>query len=119
MKDRLFYQDFLYHDMQVDKEDYPDIELEFCTDVAEYRIENIKIVPTFSEATIELNRLMNIRKEEDWKLLEENISKLEKVIIEDDIEIKNPELNEYKLFFLKTYFWRFKQCCRECYIKSR
>ncbi len=118
MKNRVFYQDFLYHDMLVDKNDFPDVKLEYCNDVAGYsRVDVHKAVST-SEAKVNLTRLMSIRKEDDWNQLENNVAKLKKVVIEDDLEIRNSELDDYKDFFLKTYFYRLKQCCKECYIKK-
>lgn len=118
MKKRLFYQDFLYQDMTVDKNDYPDVVLEYCIDVAGCSIVDVNKAASSPEAIIKLTKLMSIRKEEDWARLEKNVEKLKKVIIEDDIELKNSELDDYKLFFLKTYFWRLRQCCKDCYIKK-
>ena len=105
--------------MIVDKDDYPDIILKYCTDVAGYSRMAFDKETTDSQAIVKLSSLMSIRKEDDWMFLENNISKLKKIVIEDDIELKNTELAEYKEFFLKTYYWRFKRCCKECYIKSR
>ena len=118
MKKRVFYQDFLYHDMQVDKEDFPDVKLEYCNDVAEYSIVDVHKAASSSEAIVNLTRLMSIRNEEDWNQLEKNVAKLKRIIIKDNLELRNSELDEYKDFYLKTYFYRLKQCCEECYIKK-
>lgn len=112
MSTRVFYQDFLFADMNVTKEGYPNIEFEYCNHVADYKIMKMGRQQKDKKLLVMLTDLMNVTKEDRWKKLEKKVTELDELVIVDDIELKNQELEEYKCFFIKSYLWRLSKFCR-------
>ena len=118
MSTKIFYQDFLFADMNVTKEGYPDIEFEYCNHVADYKIMKLGHQQRDKKLLVPLTDLMSITKEGSWEKLEEKVSGLDELVIVDDIELKNQELEDYKTFFIKTYLWRLSKLC-QCQVARR
>ena len=102
--------------MIIDDEGYPDITLEYCNHVADYKYISLKESRNEKGCCISLTTLMDMRREDEWTILKSVVSELKEVYIEDDIEIRNEELEKYKIFFLKTYSWRLSSWCPKCKI---
>ena len=52
---------------------------------------------------------MSIKSENEWNKMTQGLSLYNQVFIVDDIPINNPELIPYKEFYLKAYYYRFKE----------
>lgn len=115
MATKTFYQDFLFRDMDVTKEGYPNIEFEYCNHVAGYKLMKPGCQQKEKKLSVMLTDLMNITQEDRWNSLEKKAAKLEELEIVDDIELRNYELEEYKCFYIKTYLWRLSKLCR-CHV---
>ena len=85
-KNKVFYQDFLFDSINLDEQEYPDVELTY------ERIENPDI-------RIYLSKLMNIFTRQDWDKMSESLRR-KTVVIYDDIKIINQEVLPYKMFYL-------------------
>jgi len=118
MSTKAFYQDFLFADMNVTKEGYPNIEFEYCNHVADYKIMKLGRYQKDKKLLVMLTDLMSVTEEDRWKKLEEKVAGLDELVIVDDIELKNQELEDYKCFFIKAYLWRLSKIC-QCYVKRR
>jgi len=103
-KNKVFYQDFLFDSINLDEQEYPDVELTY------ERIENPDI-------RIYLSKLMNIFTRQDWDKMSESLRR-KTVVIYDDIKIINQEVLPYKMFYLKTYYYHLKDICTKCVISS-
>ncbi len=117
MDKKVFYQDFLFKDITVTKDGYPDIEYAYCNDVASCKSLRLNREQKDKKLSILLTYLMGITKEEKWHKLEDRVSRLDELIIIDDIDLQNQELEEYKSFFIKTYLWKLGKLC-ECMVKK-
>lgn len=118
MSTKAFYQDFLFADMNVTKEGYPNIEFEYCNHVADYKIMKLERYQKDKKLLVMLTDLMSVTEEDRWKKLEEKVAGLDELVIVDDIELKNQELEDYKCFFIKSYLWRLSKIC-QCQVTRR
>jgi hypothetical protein len=118
MSTKAFYQDFLFADMNVTKEGYPNIEFEYCNHVADYKIMKLGRYQKDKKLLVMLTDLMSVTEEDRWKKLEEKVAGLDELVIVDDIELKNQELEDYKCFFIKSYLWRLSKIC-QCQVTRR
>lgn len=118
MSTKAFYQDFLFADMNVTKEGYPNIEFEYCNRVADYKIMKLGRYQKDKKLLVMLTDLMSVTEEDRWKKLEEKVAGLDELVIVDDIELKNQELEDYKCFFIKSYLWRLSKIC-QCQVARR
>lgn len=118
MNTKVFFQDFLFADMNVTKEGYPNIEFEYCNHVADYKIMKLGHQQKDKKLLVMLTDLMSITEEDRWKKLEEKVAGLEELVIVDDIALKNQELEEYKCFYIKSYLWRLSKVCK-CQVAQR
>lgn len=117
MDERVFYQDFLFKDITVTKEGHPDVEYVYCNDVASCKSLRLNQEQKDKRLSILLTYLMAITKEEKWHKLEDKVSRLDELIIIDDIALHNQELEEYKSFFIKAYLWKLEKLC-SCVVKK-
>ena len=102
---KIFYQDFLFEKMPVDKQDNPIVEINYIDQVS-------------SETKYEMvsfDRLSRMDKFEEWNELFIKI-KDSVVYIIDDVFLSNKEVLSYKDFYLKTYYYNVSKCCKECYV---
>ncbi len=118
MSTKSFYQDFLFYDMDVTKEGYPNIEFEYCNHVADYKIIKPGCQQKDKKLSVRLTDLMSISEEDRWEKLEVKVAGLDELVIIDDIELKNQELEEYKRFFIKSYLWRLSKICH-CFVSRK
>ncbi|MDD6733316.1 MAG: hypothetical protein PUE21_02080 [Lachnospiraceae bacterium] len=118
MSNKAFYQDFLFADMNVTKEGYPNIEFEYCNHVADYKIMKLGCNQKDKKLLVMLTDLMSVTEEDRWKKLEKKVAGLDELVIVDDIELKNQELEDYKCFFIKSYLWRLSKIC-QCQVTQR
>lgn len=114
---KIFYQDFLFENIKTDASDFPIIELEYsesCPYCKEYCTNMQKGL--YDSLSIKLSQLIELTQENDWNTLFAIVSKYKSVYLIDDILLKNDELKEYKDFYLKTYFYKIKNYCSNCFI---
>ena len=104
---RVFYQDFLFEDMPVDKQDNPLVELAYIKEKEELAgCEFIEVSFDF---------LMKMNKEMEWHKLFKKVENAN-IIIKDDISIENVEIVPYKDFYLKTYFYNLSKRGKNCFV---
>ncbi|SEP57954.1 hypothetical protein SAMN02910289_00009 [Lachnospiraceae bacterium RM5] len=96
---RYFYQDFLFENLPVDERDNPVVEIQY--------VDEISKESEYMEVSFD-NLLKQIHFDKWEKMLREARNK-EMVYIIDDVEIHNDEIKEYKLFYLKTYYFAFSK----------
>ena len=114
---KIFYQDFLFEDIKTDASEFPLIELEYFDSYPyceEYYANMQKGL--FDSLSIKLSQLIELTKEKDWNTLFAIITKYKSVYLIDDIPLENDEVKEYKDFYLKTYFYKIKNYCSNCFI---
>ncbi len=105
---RYFYQDFLFAELPVDKQDNPIVEVEY-----------INQIPSDEKyETISLDRLLRMDKLEEWDALFGRINE-SIVYMVDDVPLCNNEVLGYKDFYLKTYYYNVSRHCKECYVVMR
>lgn len=118
MSTKAFYQDFLFSDMDVTKEGFPNIEFEYCNHVADYKNLKLGCQQKDKKLLVKLTDLMSITEADRWKKLEKKVAGLDELVIFDDIDLKNLELEEFKCFFIKSYLWRLSKIC-QCQVVRR
>lgn len=118
MKSKVFYQDFLFENMLITKDGFPDIDCDYCDYVAGCKMLEPGCNLNDKRLFVLLSYLMETTKEEKWYRLEEIAAQLDELIIVDDICLKNSEMEEYKLFYIKAYLWRFSRKCHCCITKK-
>lgn len=102
---KIFFQDFLFKDMPVDEQDYPTIELKHLPDSTD--ISNFTIVS--------LDTMLKMNKPTEWDDLFKRIAN-RNVYIKDDVVITNSEMEPYKLFYLKAYYFNILKHSRNAYV---
>ena len=102
---KIFYQDFLFEKMPVDKQDNPIVEIKYIK----------KVKSDTKYEIISFDRLLKMDKFDEWDALFNRINNSIVYII-DDVSLDNKEVMSYKDFYLKTYFYNVSQCCKECYV---
>jgi len=102
MKDRQFFQDFLFENIPIDIHEYPEVAAEYCDC---YDGKCCK--------EVSLDKLLRISTEKEWNSL---IDKLrgQIVVIIDDVVINNEEVLTFKEFYLDTYFYIISNVCKDC-----
>lgn len=103
--EKIFFQDFLFKDMPVDEQDYPIIELQHipeCVDIANCTI-------------ISFDTMLKLNKRTEWELLFNQIENKD-VCIKDDVVLNNSEMESYKCFYLKAYYYNIKKHSRNVYM---
>ena len=103
-KDKKFYQDFLFETISTDEQEYPAVEFSY----------SIIEVPDIETS---LTYLMSILTQPAWDKMIAS-TKNKKVVIYDDVPVKNTEVLPYKLFYLKVYYYLLKEQCAECTIST-
>lgn len=103
-KDKKFYQDYLFETISTDEQEYPAVELSYST----IEVPDIEISLTY---------LMSILTQPAWDKMIAS-TKNKKVVIYDDVPVKNTEVLPYKLFYLKVYYYLLKEQCAECTIST-
>lgn len=105
-KDNYFFQDFLFEDLPVNEQDYPDVEIIMISkDIAQ----------TMNAEMLSLDYLLRCNKEKEWDDIFEKI-KDKDVLIIDDIKLINQEMKPYKDFYLRTYCYNIERHCRKCFV---
>lgn len=117
---KIFFQDFLYEGMTLDKYEYPLIELNyvsFCDDYKEY---NSKCSYGINDAIgISFECLTQMTDESDWEKIFKIAAVCKKIYLIDDVPLMNQELDEYKEFLLKTYFYKLKEKCENSFVYKK
>ena len=91
---KIFFQDFLFEGMPVDKQDYPVVNIQFSPPDLNFD----------SYLTISFDTLLRMNKREEWELLFEK-TKNNNVCILDDVPLANTEIEKYKMFYLSAYYY--------------
>lgn len=104
-RDKVFFQDFLFKELPVDKQDFPITEIIDLPD----SIKKSDCVVLSFERLLRMNHLY------EWNRLFSS-AKNKIVCINDDVILKNEELLIYKDFYLKMYIYNIMQNCKECYV---
>lgn len=103
MKENIFYQDFLFEDLPVDEKDDPAVKVAYTDEFQE------------TECQISFDRLLRMDKQQDWeRLCCEIADKTVKII--DDVQLENKELEQYKKFYLASYFYIISKRCSSCVV---
>lgn len=104
---RYFFQDFLFEDMPVDEQECP--------------IVTIAELPTVERVgdyfTVSLDAMLRMNKKEEWDELFSAVDSKD-VCIRDDVHIENEELEGYKQFYLKSYYYNIAKHCRRLYVSK-
>ena len=101
-KARTFYQDFVFEEIPLDDMEYPNIMLKHG-DIDK------------PDHTVCLSNLMAVTSKTEWdKILSSVNSK--RVVLMDDIPIENAEVDPYKQFFLKAYYYWISKQAAECFV---
>lgn len=108
MDKKVFFQDFLFKDMPVDEQDYPEIQMNYVTD-SQKDLSDCRIVS--------FDRLLRMNKENEWEALFQSVVGCDVVLV-DDLRLHNPEMQQYKRFYLGAYYYNLTKHCRECHVKS-
>ncbi len=104
-KKRIFFQDFLFENLPVDKQEYPTVEI-------------IKLPPDINVTNcviLSFDRLLRMNHPHEWDAIFNSV-KGKTVCIKDDVLINNIELLDYKDFYLKAYIFNIGCYCQECYV---
>lgn len=104
MADKIFFQDYLFEDLPVDKYDNPIVTV------------NVMPADLKSECvSVSLDKLFRLNTKKEWEKFIGNISN-KNVCIVDDVPIVNEEVKPYKEFYLKTYYFNLSRYCKTCYV---
>ena len=96
---RYFYQDFLFEDLPVDERDNPVVEIQY-----------VDMIPRESEyMEVSFDKLLKQIHFKKWEKMFYEARNKKTVYIIDDVEIHNDEIKEYKLLYLKTYYFAFSK----------
>lgn len=104
MANKVFFQDYLFEYLPVDKYDNP--------------VVTINLLPANMKSeciSISLDTLFRLNTKKEWERLLNSISN-KNICIVDDVPIDNEEIKPYKEFYLKTYYFNLSKCCRACYV---
>lgn len=104
---RIFYQDFLFKDIPVDENEFPDIQIQYVP--REYDLSGC--------ICISLDCLFRMDHEREWEELFSRISNSNVCII-DDVFIENEEMEFYKEFYLKTYCCAISSRSNSCIVRK-
>ena len=103
--EKIFFQDFLFEDLPVDEQDNPTMELQYLsdgTDISNYMV-------------VSFDTMLKMNKPVEWELLFKQTDNKD-VCIKDDVVINNSEMEPYKLFYLKTYYFNILKHSRNVYV---
>lgn len=119
MKDKVFYQDFLM-EIPTTNDEFPDVELQYVESLEgfsdildEYNLFDCMLGKI---RTISFQRLHNMLAKNEWEHIFDLASKCDKVILIDDILIKNEEVRSIKEFYLKVYYLNLKKYNNNTYV---
>ncbi|GAB6160513.1 hypothetical protein [Howardella ureilytica] len=104
-EEKIFFQDFLFKNMPVDGQDYPTTELQYLPEGAD--ISNYMVVS--------FDTMLKMNKPVEWEMLFKQTENKD-VCIRDDVVINNSEMEPYKLFYLKTYYYNILKHSRNLYV---
>ncbi|WP_027438918.1 hypothetical protein [Lachnospira multipara] len=104
-EEKIFFQDFLFKNMPVDEQDYPTTELQRLPEGAD--ISNYMVVS--------FDTMLKMNKPVEWEMLFKQTENND-VCIKDDVVINNSEMEPYKLFYLKTYYYNILKHSRNLYV---
>ncbi len=102
---KVFFQDFLFEDMPVDEQEYPSIELQRFPERADIR--DYKIVS--------FDTMLRMNKRSEWDTLFKQTENKD-VCIKDDVLMDNSEMEQYKKFYLGTYYYNLSKHSRRVYV---
>lgn len=103
---KYFFQDFLFENLPVDEQDFPEVEMKIISREEAWSV---------GAETISFDYLLRCNKKKEWDDIFNSVSKKDVVLI-DDVIIENDEVLPYKDFYLKTYFYNLEQHCKNCYL---
>lgn len=103
--EKIFFQDFLFRDMPVDEQDYPTIELQHLPDGADLS----------DYVIVSLDTMLKMNKLSEWDGMFKRIANRD-VCIKDDVVINNSEMEPYKRFYLRAYYFNILKHSRNAYI---
>ena len=107
MSDKVFFQDHLFENLPVDKDESPAV--------------NIMYLPAGFEdkcTKISLDKLLRLKTDKEWKRLYDLVSG-KTVCIIDDVPIDNEELIPYKDFYVKVYLSNLSRYCQKCFFDNK
>ena len=108
MNERFFFQDYLFRDMPVDEQEFPDVEIETITELPDKGEHMI----------ISFDTLLRMNRKEEWDKLLKKVENHD-VYIQDDVPMSNPEMEPYKKFYLGAYFFTFSKYCKKVYVAQQ
>lgn len=92
--------------MPVDEQDNPIVDIKELP-------QNINID---SYKPVSFNHMLQMNKKEEWDALFIEIHDKD-VYITDDVIIENPEMEQYKNFYLRAYYYNILKHSHEAYVK--
>ncbi len=105
MKNRVFFQDYLFEGMPVDEQDFPKIELQMLpagSDLSTYKV-------------VSFDTMLRMNKREEWDELFKQVEDKD-VCIKDDILMENDEMKLYKDFYMMAYYFNLSKYSNNIYI---
>lgn len=116
MKNKIFYQDFLFENILINDLDYPEAEYACIQDVAGYKYMHPQ-KPLYAEnVAVRFSMLVEMVKKDAWERFLCSVEKCNSVVLVDDMELENAELLAYKEFYLKTYYANLCLRNKKCYL---
>ena len=103
--EKIFFQDFLFEDLPVDEQDNPTTELQCLPEGAD--ISNYMVVS--------FDTMLKMNKPVEWEMLFKQTENKD-VCIKDDVVINNYEMEPYKLFYLRAYYFNILKHSRNLYV---
>ena len=110
-----FFQDFLFEGIPVNSFDVPKIDLKYAH-IHDSSLPLKGLSYDGCEKTVFLTDLLQMKSEDEWEEFLPGISVCSSVSIVDDLPLRNSEIAEYKLFYLKAYCSIIQRHCPACYI---
>ncbi len=101
---REFFQDYLFEGLPVDEFDNPVVELSI-----------LQCLPTSDVVEISFDSLLKSEEKSEWDSIHKSVEN-KVAVIKDDVRLRNDELEQYKDFYLKAYYYDLCKYARECYV---
>ena len=115
MSIKSFYQDFLFKDINYNKNEYPNVVMIYNYNVAKNEEFDMSISQDGKDISIRFSILSETTKEEKWQRILAHIETCNSVTLVDDLQLKNEELLHVKQFYMLAYYDVLSKACRKCY----
>ncbi|MCQ2512992.1 MAG: hypothetical protein MJ092_06385 [Lachnospiraceae bacterium] len=116
MNKKVFFQDFLFEGIPIDKDDKPAVELEYTDNTVMCSVVNPYQSFDYYNVALNFSDLVEMRDESDWLNMLKKIDSCNTVVLVDNMPLQNAELVPYKEFYMKTYYYTLKQHCKNCFV---